>query len=100
MTIDTEIMREYVSKRLPKMSCAACGDATWNVPESHSLRILLEVSDADHITEFRPVHPYLPVLWVSCASCGHIRLFSRAAVQSWWRETVEQKSRAEGWSED
>jgi hypothetical protein len=100
VTVDTGAMREFLAQRLGKMRCVACGERAWEVPPSNSLRILLQISDADRGEELRPVHPFLPAVWVSCGSCGHILLFAHAAVQSWWHETLDRKTRKEGWNED
>ncbi|HXV24148.1 MAG TPA: hypothetical protein VED46_07805 [Alphaproteobacteria bacterium] len=100
MSVDTGAMREFLSQRLAKMRCAACGEQAWEAPQPNTVRILLQTSDPDRGEELRPVHPFLPAVWVSCASCGHILLFAHSAVQSWWRETLERKSREEGWNED
>ena len=100
MSIDQGALEDYLLQRLPAMHCAACGERAWHVPQPNSMRILLETSETEHESAARPVHPYIPALWVSCGSCGHIVLFMQAAVLSWWHKTLERRSREEGWDED
>lgn len=99
MSVDRGVLEEYLSQRLPRMRCPACGERAWDVPQPDSMRILLETSVADPDAA-RPVHPYLPALRVSCSACGHILLFAQSAIASWWHDTLQRRSREEGWEED
>ena len=100
MTVDIAVIQEWLTERLADMRCAVCGERSWEVPPGNALEVRLDSSPTEQQGLTHPVHPYVPAVWVSCGNCGNILLFTQAAVRSWWRRTLERRSREEGWEED
>ncbi len=88
MAIEFEDIQELLSSRIGELRCPICGKLLWVAPHGDIRKAMISLGSIDAVgppasSDQIAGQQFLPLVWISCANCGHTEFFAKKLIDQW-----------------